>query len=121
MAVSVTSDRDHVIVDLHGRRRDVLLSCDAASIMADALEQHATDAEVIERTNPSVFKGEPWGVRCQSFDGAVALRFDPPGPGNPSRVPMPPRVARQLAAKLRFERSFAEHRARLIVQTGQHN
>lgn len=111
--LSVFAENDRVIIDLCGRRRDVLLKCDAALRLAETLDARADDAA---QGPASVFHGEQWGCRVESYDGTVALRFSPPSVGNPERVPLPAAAARQLAGVIRDKESWARHRMRLVVQ-----
>lgn len=108
--LSVSQERDRVILDLHGRRRDVLLPCDVALRLAEALE---TAADLAEREPPTLIRGERWGCQVESAYGQVCLRFTPPDLGNPERVPLTAAAARKLADVIRFKEEQAEHRLRL--------
>lgn len=108
----VTAEAGLVVIDLCGRRRDVLLSCDAARATAASLERAADAADMI----PTLFRGEMWNCDVESYDGYVAMRFDPPEVGSPSRVPMPPVAARRMAELIRDKESWARHKARLVLK-----
>ena len=112
--LSVFSETDKVILDLGGRKRDVLLSCSAALDLAGALEQHTAVADLEPK---SLVRGEVWDVFVESFDGMVAMRFTPPYQhvGDPKRVPIPPAAARSIAGLIREKESWARHKMRLNV------
>jgi hypothetical protein len=102
-----------VVLDLCGRRREVLLPCDVAVRLAEAIEA----AAIFAATEPApLSRGEVWGCQVESYDGLVALRFDPPSAGSPSTVPLTPAAARWLADSIRFKEQQAEHRLRLVVR-----
>jgi hypothetical protein len=113
--LKVEVEKDRVVLDLRGRRRDVLLDCDQALAMAEALEMMAAAAEVGEKTP---LQGKEWGCLVVSYRGFVALRFAPPEVGFPDRVPLPASAALQLAAKIREQESFAKDNLRLEVKDG---
>lgn len=102
--IKAFSEGDKVILDLCGRRRDVLLACDDALKLAEALDRHAVDAE---RAPPEMNRLRPWGVKVESWDGLVNLRLDPPEVGDPDRVPLPAQIARRLAELIREKSSMA--------------
>jgi len=108
--VGVRHNGDKVLILLDGRRRDVLLSCAAAEEFAQALRRFAATAEL---ETPELIRGETWEIGVQSYDGYVAVRFHPPTPGNPRRVPLPPAVARALADRTMFKAQQAAYRMRL--------
>lgn len=110
--LKIFSENDHVIIDLCGRRRDVLLSCLQADDVAEALEARATDAEKAE---PTIIRGEKWGVKVESYDRQVALRFDPPLGVMTDRVILPAGIARQLAGLIRSKASWAQYGMRLTL------
>ena len=89
---------DKVLIDLCGRRRDVLLSPLEAVQFADMLDDRAAWAEQAE---PELVKGEQWDCHVRSYGGRVVVRFYSPELGLPERVPMPAGAARQLAEVLR--------------------
>lgn len=113
MKVSVSSAGGKVVVDLHGRRRDLLLDPDAALRFAEALEAKAAEAELAPA---ELVRGEPWGVSVASFDGFVAFRFTPPFAGDPERVPLPPRAARAVADLARTNASVAREKLRIALR-----
>jgi hypothetical protein len=112
-SIRVEVERDRVVIDLGGRRRDLLLSCSQAYALADGLDQAAAFALA---EPPALALGESWGVKAESYDGLVALRFDPPFAGAPELVPMTPAAARKVAEAVRMKASQAEHKMRLVVK-----
>lgn len=108
----VEIEEDRVVIDLGGRRKDVLLPCRQAYALAVGLDEAAALAEA---EPPALALGESWGVEVESFDGFVALRFDPPFVGAPERVPMTPAAARRVASVIRMKASQAEHKMRLVL------
>jgi hypothetical protein len=110
--LTVRQEGDKVLLDLGGRRRDVLLTPLAAADLAEALE---AAADAAARAPAKLFRGEPWGCHVTSFDRHVALRFVGPDVGLPERVPLPPAAARRLAAKLEENASWAGYGMRLTV------
>lgn len=115
MPVTVSAGGDKVWLDLGGRKRDVLLTCAAAEAFARGLEGAAALAGA---EPPGLFGGEWWGVRVESFDGFVALRFDPPEVGAPGRVPLSVAAARKLAGLVRDKAAWARHKMRLVIRAG---
>lgn len=113
--ISVFQLRDKIVFDLHGRRTDVLLPCDAASKLADALDAAAALASA---EPASADKGESWGCKVESAYGHVCLRFRSPHAGLPGKVPLPPAVAFKLAEVIRFKRDQAELGLRFDFQRG---
>jgi hypothetical protein len=112
-SIRVEVEQDRVVIDLGGRRRDLLLSCSQAYALADGLDAAAAFALA---EAPALALGESWGVQVESYDGLVAVRFDPPHVGAPERVPMTPQAARKVAEMVRFKASQAEHKMRLVVK-----
>ena len=110
---SVGHEEDLVVIDLCGRRRDVLMSCGEAERFAVALEKNAALAEL---GDPALVRGEPWEAKVESYDGAVAVRFYPPTVGAPERVRMPAAVARAMAARVRFKAQQAAYRMRFVFK-----
>lgn len=96
--LSAYQEDDRVIIDLHGRRRDLLLSPSDAELFADTLERLALLADKVPI---SVLRGEQWGATVKSFDRKVCVRFYSPDVGLPNRVPLPVGAARALAAEVR--------------------
>ncbi len=113
MPLTVSYEADKVIIDLGGRRRDVLLYCAAAEELEHALR---AAADLAEKELPTPVRGERWGLHVESFDGMVAMRFDPPLGVTKVWVPMPFKVARRVADMVKFKREQAEHKMRLVVQ-----
>lgn len=111
--IAVTSEGDKVILDLCGRKRDVLLSPLDAERLADALEEAAARAE---RELPELIHGEPWGVQVTNFDRRVVLRFSTPDGLTPERVPFPVVAARRVADMLRTNANFAGNGLRLTMR-----
>ncbi len=110
--VSIRSHGDRVVIVLSGQRTDWVFSCVMAEQVAEALE---TAAAAAEKEPPSIIRGDKWGCLIKSYDGKVCIRFKPPFPGAPSRVPMRASVARKVADKIRTEASFAQYHLRLEV------
>lgn len=104
---SVSVDGDKVMLDLHGRRFDVMMSCAEAERFAHALELAANGAE---REPPSLNRGQPWECKIVSYDGMVGIRFYPPHVGAPNRVPLTPEIARVLAGRVTFKMQQAKHK-----------
>ena len=113
MAFAVFAEGDKVVLDLGGRRRDLLVSCSQAEKLEHELQRCA---KIAEKALPELIKGEVWDVRAESYDGFVALRFIPPLTGNAARVPVPFAVARQLADLVRFKRQQAAWKMRFAFQ-----
>jgi hypothetical protein len=112
MAFAVSHEGDKVVLDLGGRRRDLLLSCAQAERFAGALRRHAAGAE---RAPPVLARGERWAAKVESFDGLVAVRFFPPSVGAPELVSLTPAAARALADAADWKRSCAEHKLRITL------
>lgn len=111
--LKIFSENDLVIIDLCGRRRDVLLSCLQADEVAEALEGRATEAE---SSLPTIFRGEQWGVNVESYDRQVALRFSPPLEITTDRIPMRADSARKLATLIRSKAGWAQYGMRLTLK-----
>jgi len=105
--IGVTIDGDAVLLLVE--RRDSLLSCGQAEELAVQLRLKAQSARL---NPPRLFRGQPWGAQVQSFDGYVALRFNPPEPGPVKRVPLPAAIAEKLADQLDFTRQQAAFKMR---------
>ena len=103
---------DKVLIDLCGRRRDVLLSPLEAVQFADMLDDRAAWAEQAE---PELVKGEQWDCHVRSYGGRVVVRFYSPELGLPERVPMPAGAARQLAEVLRANARAAGYKIRFTT------
>jgi hypothetical protein len=112
VAFAVSSEGGRVVIDLGGRRSDLLLSCAQAERFAGALRLAASEAELAP---PSLAKGERWACKAESFDGLVAVRFFPPSVGAPERVPLTPEAARALADAVDWKRQQAEHKLRITL------
>lgn len=112
---AVRCQGDKVVIDLGGRRRDLLMSCGAAEEFENALRQKASEAE---RAPPELVKGEVWGARVESYDGYVCVRFTPPLGGNPTKVPLPPAAARRMADLVQFKRQQAAYKMRFEFRNG---
>lgn len=111
--IGVSQQGDKVIVDLSGHHRDILLSCSQAGTLCAALCAAANGAEL---ATPEIVKGDAWLVNVESYDGYVAIRFHPPTPGYPARVPIPFAAARQLASRISFKSRQAAHKMRLVFR-----
>lgn len=59
-----------------------------------------------------------WGVKVESYDGYVAVRFRPPDPGPIRTVPMPPDMAIHMAGLLRFKAQQAAYKMRFEFRNG---
>lgn len=112
MRISVHQEGDRVVLDLDGRRRDLLLSPLSALHLAEALEGAAVRAELAE---PTLCRGEVWDVFVTSFDRQVALRFTPPLGVTCERVPMPALAARRLADLVRTNANMAGFGLRILA------
>jgi len=110
--LKIFHESDRVIIDLCGRRRDVLLSCLQADDVANALDENAGRAE---RELPSLIRGEQWGCKVESYDRQVAIRFQPPLGATTNRVTLPADAARKMAELIRFKESQARHGMRFVV------
>jgi hypothetical protein len=113
--LTVRQEGDKVILDLGGRRRDVLLTPLAAADLAEALE---AAADAAARAPAELYRGERWACHVTSFDRRVALRLAGPGFGLPGRVPLPPAAARRLADLLRTNANMAGFGMRITVGKG---
>lgn len=113
--LTVRQEGDKIILDLGGRRRDVLLASMNAVKLAEALER---TADMAAAAPAELFRGERWSALVVSFDRKVAVRFTGPGSGDPERVPLTPAAARALAAKLRENASWAGYGMRVEAQRG---
>lgn len=109
--IGVSQEYDKVVIDMNGRKRDVLLSCAQAERFEEALIDFAAKAEL---STPQLIRGEHWSIRVESFDGMVAIRFNPPYVGNPEKVLIPYQVARELAKLVKLKRQQAEYRMRFV-------
>jgi hypothetical protein len=107
----VDVEGDRVVIDLCGRRRDVLLGCGDAERLARGLRAGADRAR---RAPPELARGERWDARVESYDGFVALRFLPPAVGAPGRVPLTPAAAEKLADLVDFKRQQAAYKMRFV-------
>lgn len=114
--IKAFAENDLVILDLCGRRRDVLLSCGTAADLAQRVRELADEAEAADST---IFVGRIWDVKVESFDTAIALRFTPPwqSQGDPWRVPMRAGAARRFADLIDSKVSFAQYGMRLVLGT----
>jgi hypothetical protein len=110
---AVRQEADKVIIDLNGRRYDILMTCPQAEEFAYHLEQAASAADLHPK---SLVAGEQWGANVESYDGKVAIRFYPPHVGAPERVPLPAAAARKLAKVVREKESWARHKMRLVLK-----
>lgn len=103
--IKVCTNGDKVILDLCGRKRDVILSPLEAANLAGALCEAATLAEA---ELPGLIIGDVWSVFVTNFDRHVVMRITPLNDvGNPERVPMPGKAARKIADLLRTNADFA--------------
>lgn len=112
MTIKVYAAGDKVLLDLCGRRRDLVLTPVNAAALADMLDDRAKWAEGAE---PELVKGEQWDVHVRSYGGFVAIRFYSPDLGAPERVPMPAAVARKLAETLRANARAAGYKIRFTT------
>jgi len=108
--MKVFQERDRVIIDLQGRRHDVLLRWREGERLIHALRQLADVAEAWEAANGPSLLTESWACEVRSRDGYVAIRWRPPGIGYPERVPLPPKAARMLADNVEFKLQQAGYR-----------
>lgn len=103
--LKVFSDGNKVILDLCGRKRDVLLSSVQADELAGSLDQHSL---VAEKEPPELIKMEIWNVYVTNYDHKVVMQITPPaGEVVTNRVPMPVGAARQIAELLRTNADMA--------------
>ena len=99
------------LVVLDVKRPNLLLNLDQADRLASSLDEAARLASG-QPLPPS--KGQSWSCDVRSYDGAVGLKFE--GPEHLiRRILIPPQAAVRLAGKVRFERVWAEHKLRLVV------
>lgn len=119
MAVLVYQEKDRVILDLGGRRRDVLLGMIEAERLAEALDLGANGAELSHAAGDrALMVGEVWDVNVRSYDRKVAIRFTPPVGSASTRVPVPFAAARKLAGLIRFARQQAAYGIRFETAGG---
>jgi hypothetical protein len=109
--VTVSQDRDRVVLGLTGRKRDVLLDCGAAEELVWQLRGRAAKAE----KEPPTLCTEIWGVQVESYDGFVALRFAPPFVGRYDKVRLTADTARRLADLVEFKAQQARWKCRIVV------
>ena len=113
--LSVRTNRDRVILDLHGRRDTSAMTWKTGERFVETLRKCADEAD--EWTGlPTICTGVA-NVFIQSHDGQVWLRFTMPTIGNPERVPMPADAARKLADQIEFKLQQAAYRMRFEFPT----
>lgn len=108
--MTVSQDKDRVVLGLTGRRRDVLLDCGAAEELVHQLRGRAAKVEL----GPPTLVTEIWGATVESYDGFVALRFSPPGVGGIDRVRLTADMARKLADLVEFKAQQARFKMRFV-------
>lgn len=99
MAFKLRQEGNRVVLDLMGRRRDLLLSCAQAEVMVRGLLELAREAD----RAPLEILTEDWKAQVRAEGGLVAVRLIPPF-GATDRVALPPPTARAIARQVEFAR-----------------
>lgn len=117
--IGVYVEDGQVLLYLGSRRKDVLLDVDAAyqlsehlSVGADRADESRKVGGIYLPLRPTKYHGQQWGVKVESYDGTVAIRFRPPESGAGDRVPIPTEMARHLAGLVRFKAQQAAYKLR---------
>ena len=109
--LKVFQERDRVILDLCGRLKDVSFNWKIGETLVATLRDRASDAEAWRSANRTTICTKMWGLRVESYDGQVFMRFRPPESGL-TRVPLTPEAARTLADKIEFRLQQAAYKMR---------
>ena len=108
--LKVFQESDKVIIDLCGRKRDVIISPLEAERLADALDENANAAEL---ETPQLVRMDIWNCYVTNRDHLVVMRFTPPDGITATRVPMPHKAARAIADLLRTNANMAGYGLRI--------
>src|SRR5262245_25698162 len=111
--LKVFHEGDHVILDLCGRKRSVLLTPLGAVQLADSLRESADRAELEPK---SLVEGQVWNCFITNMDRQVVMHFRSPDSSVPERVPLPPKVARAIADLLYTNANMAGYGLRITVK-----
>ena len=106
--MSVAVEMGLVCIRFNYNCSSVLLPIDDAMALADDLETASKQADFIPST---LFRNEPWEVNVQSYDGKVGISFS----RATNRVPLPPKIARRLAEKIRYQAEWAKWKMRVSL------
>jgi hypothetical protein len=110
--ITVSHEKDRVVVALPTRTNDVLLTTGEAEVFEHALRDCAGRAE---KEPTTLLTGEVWEVQVVSYDRRVAMRVRPPlscPAGRAAVMPMPVAAARALADRVQFVRQQAAYGVR---------
>lgn len=124
MKVSVSADRDRVVLAFGGRLRDLCIEPWDAAKLAEAIDTAAAHCErwMDAGGRGELVKGELWDVLVQSWDGRVNIRFVRVGDsGLHDRVSIPYRVAREIAHRARLKVTEARFRVHLAMNPAATN
>jgi hypothetical protein len=113
--LKVFQEADKVILDLCGRKRDVILSPLDAERLADTLDEHAALAQAYPT---QLVKMDVWNCYVTNRDRLVVMRLTPPAGVTCERMPMPHKAARAIADLLRTNADFAGHGLRIETAVG---
>ena len=119
MRVGFACQRDRVLVDLGGRRRDLMLEPWDAARFAEELERQAAHCErwLAAGGRGELVKGSSWTALVRSWDGLVNIRFNCDGAaGLHARLSIPAAAARQLANETRLKVTEARFRVSILSQ-----
>lgn len=94
----VFQESRRVIVDLGGRKRDILLPLLPAAKFEGLLREKI---ELAEREPPELLT-QTWRLKVLSFDRLVTIRLWAPDGETPERLPLTVEAARWLADRVRF-------------------
>ena len=108
----VFRERDRIILDLGGRRRDVWLGWKAAEETVSLLRAFAAQIDDWLAFNPPSLLTQAWRASVVSYDGVTWIRFVPESPGCPERVPLTAKAARALADRIEFSSQQAAYKMR---------
>lgn len=124
LRISVSADRDRVVLAFAGRLRDLCLEPWDAARFAEAIESAAAHCErwMTAGGRGELVKGEEWTAYVQSWDGRVNVRFRRVGDtGLHDRVSIPYRVAREIAHRARLKVTEARFRVHLAMNPAATN
>jgi len=112
-------NRDRVIVDFCGRKRDLLLSPDDGLRFAEKIEELCVVCESWMQSGGrgELVKGQDWNILVKSWDGFINIRFTVVGDecSLHERVSIPYEAARKMADHVRAKYTEARFRTHLEV------
>ena len=109
--LTVTSDRDRVILAFASRGRDLCMKPDVARRVVESIRESVKECrEWVEAGGrPHLVRGEPRGAFVRSWDGNVNVRFD----AITDREEIPYQAAERLADEI--EAKCVEAEARMTI------